>query len=68
MQSYAYARHATAHRTMRRALYNILTGGRAMRTLSCIVVALTLALGSFIAPVLGAEDHMMVTPERSAMG
>jgi len=32
-----------------------------MRTLSLIVVALPLALGSFVAPVLGAEDHLMMT-------
>jgi hypothetical protein len=41
-----------------------------MRTLSCVVGALTLVIGAFIGPVIGAfigpvigaEDHMMVTP------
>lgn len=33
-----------------------------MRTLSFVVVAMTLVLGPFITPVIGAEDHMMVTP------
>jgi quercetin dioxygenase-like cupin family protein len=33
-----------------------------MKTLSCVVVAMTLVLGAFLAPVIGAEDHMMVTP------
>ena len=33
-----------------------------MRTLSFVVVAMTLVLSPFIAPVLGAEDHVMVTP------
>jgi len=34
-----------------------------MRTLSFVVVVLTLALGSLIAPVLGAEDHLMIIPD-----
>ena len=33
-----------------------------MRTLSFVVVAMTLVLGPFLAPVIGAEDHVMVTP------
>lgn len=33
-----------------------------MRTLSFVVVAMTLVLGPFIVPAIGAEDHMMVTP------
>jgi quercetin dioxygenase-like cupin family protein len=33
-----------------------------MRTLSFVVVAMMLVLGPFITPVIGAEDHMMVTP------
>lgn len=33
-----------------------------MRTLSFVVVAMTLVLGPFITPVIGTEDHMMVTP------
>jgi anti-sigma factor ChrR (cupin superfamily) len=33
-----------------------------MRTLSCVVIAMTLVLGPFLASVIGAEDHMMVTP------
>jgi hypothetical protein len=33
-----------------------------MRTLSCVVGALTLVIGAFIVPVIGAEDHVMVTP------
>jgi anti-sigma factor ChrR (cupin superfamily) len=33
-----------------------------MKTWSCVVVAMMLVLGPFLAPVIGAEDHMMVTP------
>jgi hypothetical protein len=33
-----------------------------MRAVSLILVAVTLALGAFLSPVMGAEDHAMVTP------
>jgi hypothetical protein len=34
-----------------------------MRTLSLVVVVMMVALGSFLSPVIGAEDHVMVTPD-----
>ncbi len=33
-----------------------------MRTLSCVVGVMTLVIGTCIVPVIGAEDHVMVTP------
>ena len=33
-----------------------------MSTVSCVLVAVMLALGAFLSPVMGAEDHIMVTP------
>ena len=33
-----------------------------MRAISFVLVAVTLALGAFLSPVMGAEDHVMVTP------
>ena len=33
-----------------------------MRTVSLVLVAMTLTLGAFLAPVMGAEDHVMVAP------
>jgi len=33
-----------------------------MRTLSCVVVVMTLVVGSFIGPVRGAENHVMMAP------
>ena len=33
-----------------------------MRAVSLGLVAVTLALGVLLSPVLGAEDHVMVTP------
>ena len=33
-----------------------------MSTVSRVLVAVTLALGAFLSPVMGAEDHIMVTP------
>ena len=33
-----------------------------MRTLSVVIVVVTLALGSMLSPVMGAGDHVMVTP------
>lgn len=34
-----------------------------MRTLSVVVVVMTLVLGSFIAPVRGSENHVMMEPK-----
>ena len=33
-----------------------------MQTVSLVLVAMMLALGALLAPVMGAEDHVMVTP------
>jgi anti-sigma factor ChrR (cupin superfamily) len=34
-----------------------------MQTVSLVLVAMMLALGALLAPVMGAEDHVMVTPK-----
>jgi hypothetical protein len=33
-----------------------------MRTVSLVLVAMTLVLGTLLSPVVGAEDHVMMTP------
>ena len=33
-----------------------------MHTVSLVLVVMMLALGALLAPVMGAEDHVMVTP------
>jgi hypothetical protein len=35
---------------------------KTMSTVSRVLVAVMLALGAFLSPVMGAEDHIMVTP------
>ena len=33
-----------------------------MSIVSRVLIAVMLALGAFLSPVMGAEDHIMVTP------
>jgi hypothetical protein len=35
---------------------------KTMSTVFRVLVAVTVALGAFLSPVMGAEDHIMVTP------
>src|SRR5262245_30075383 len=44
-------------------VWNILRGGNTMRTFPHGVLAMMLTLGACIIPVIGADDHVMVTPD-----